>query len=262
MLLQHAAPTIVGCRFTGNMATVGEALAVVSGGGEAAAINCTFAGNRAEVGAAVVVVSGRVARVNCLITGNAATGSDTWYARIVEGAPGYLVRLANRTVIGNEVGAELGAALLGGVDAIVNCIVWGNQGPPISSAGAVTYSCVTGDDAGEGDTDAAPLFYDPARGDDRLTHGSPCLDAGSDDAIEPDRADLDGDGFVHEPTPLDLDGRERILGAGVDMGAYKGCRHDLDADGGVTVTDFLALLAPWRPAHGDPADFDRRGTSG
>ncbi|MHC5008209.1 MAG: hypothetical protein ACYTGF_12700, partial [Planctomycetota bacterium] len=34
------------------------------------------------------------------------------------------------------------------------------------------------------------------------------------------------------------------------------CPWDLDGDGDVGVTDFLALLAAWGPNPGDPADFD------
>jgi hypothetical protein len=60
------------------------------------------------------------------------------------------------------------------------------------------------------------LYYDL-----RLSAGSPCIDAGDNNSIPADTADLDGDGDVNEPIPFDLDGNPRIVGAAVDMGAYE-----------------------------------------
>jgi len=71
---------------------------------------------------------------------------------------------------------------------------------------------------GEGCIDADPLFADA---DGRLSLGSPCIDTGSNAALPPDTADLDGDGDTTEPIPLDLDGNARIFNGVVDMGAYE-----------------------------------------
>ena len=70
-------------------------------------------------------------------------------------------------------------------------------------------------------------------GDYRLRAGSPCIDAGDNDAVPNDILDLDGDGDTGEPIPFDLAGGPRFLddptvpdtGQGtppiVDMGAYE-----------------------------------------
>ncbi len=65
-----------------------------------------------------------------------------------------------------------------------------------------------------------PLFVDPS-GNFRLDVGSPCIDTGLVGALPQDTFDLDGDGNVIEPLPLDLDGNERVVGIEVDMGAYE-----------------------------------------
>ena len=75
-----------------------------------------------------------------------------------------------------------------------------------------------------------------------------------------DVADIDGNGFFDEPTPLDRSGLARFAddpatddtGQGmapvVDMGAHEfadACRADLDASGVVDVIDLVLLLANW-----------------
>jgi len=49
------------------------------------------------------------------------------------------------------------------------------------------------------------------------------------------------------------------------MGAYEfptSCPWDLDCDGNVGITDFLALLAAWGTNPGGPPDFDGDGLVG
>jgi hypothetical protein len=69
-----------------------------------------------------------------------------------------------------------------------------------------------------GNIDDAPIFADA---DGRLSLFSPCINAGSNAALPPDTADLDGDGDTTEPIPLDLDGNTRVFNGVVDMGAYE-----------------------------------------
>ncbi|MGB4775104.1 MAG: choice-of-anchor Q domain-containing protein, partial [Daejeonella sp.] len=71
----------------------------------------------------------------------------------------------------------------------------------------VSYSLVEGGYAGLGNIDADPSFLNAAGGDFRLSKCSPALNAGNTNAV------------VNITT--DLEGKPRIFGAAVDMGAYE-----------------------------------------
>jgi hypothetical protein len=58
-------------------------------------------------------------------------------------------------------------------------------------------------------------------GDYRLRAESACIDAGDNNSLPLDSADLDGDGNRAEVIPFDLDGRARLTGSVVDIGAYE-----------------------------------------
>ncbi|MHC4099965.1 MAG: right-handed parallel beta-helix repeat-containing protein [Planctomycetota bacterium] len=260
MLLHSSASlTISNCTFTGNSAEKGGALALRYGGAPML-VNCTFVNNQAGIGGAVYVdypYSSSPVFVNCLFGGNAAyegPGSAV-HAEIWAD-----VALVNCTVVDNS-SIDDGITAYN-VDEIANCIFWANGATPIFGAGNVTSSCVEGGHDGEGNIDETPGFVDQVGGDYRLAYGSPCIDAGSDQALPPDRADLDDDLDTDEPTPLDLELKGRVLEAAVDMGAYEYCRRDLDGDGSVGVTDFLQLLAAWGVNPGHVADFDDSGDVG
>ncbi len=90
---------------------------------------------------------------------------------------------------------------------ISNCILWGDIPDEIAFSGSatVTYSDVEGGWAGIGNIALDPKFAD-AEG--RLSSGSPCIDAGNNDA-------------VRSGITTDLDGKPRIINGTVDMGAYE-----------------------------------------
>jgi hypothetical protein len=114
------------------------------------------------------------------------------------------------------------------------------------------------DDGGDGwGDDPDTPNVDEGANDDlgslHLQSGSPCIDAGDNEAVPADTPDLDDDGDIDEPLPFDLAGAPRFIDAPyapdtgngippiVDMGAYEHqpvVRGDCDASGDVDLTDF------------------------
>ena len=87
-------------------------------------------------------------------------------------------------------------------------------------------------------------------GDLRLRPDSPAVDAGDAALLPEDAFDLDGDGNVTEPIPVDLAGGARVEGDAVDMGAYEYVAAppvpgDLDNDGFVGSSDLDIVRANW-----------------
>jgi hypothetical protein len=126
-----------------------------------------------------------------------------------------------------------------------NC-VYGNT--------AYDFSGLTDPTGADGNISTDPLFVqdpdpgldglwgtgDDDLGDPQLLSGSPCVDAGDNDSVPPDTADLDDDGDTVEPVPIDLDGHARVLCYDVDMGAYESGMGDYQCDGDVDLDDFTA----------------------
>lgn len=240
--------------------------------GAARFFNCTFTSNRGQLGGAIV--DGTPVLTNCLFIGNTAEEGGA----IRGGAP----TIVNCTFVGNS--ALGGGTIDAGTATVVNSVLWENNGGSFGGSGtfAVTYSNVQGGMVGMGNIEADPLFMrlpedggdgfgdypwtpeDEAANDDlgdlRLSRASPCLDAADNTAVPADEFDLDDDGNVDEPVPLDLDGNPRFVddlgapdtgnpgppGPIVDMGVYEFqglCPADLNNDGMIDNMDLAVLLA-------------------
>jgi hypothetical protein len=125
---------------------------------------------------------------------------------------------------------------------LTNCIVWNNtdgngdtaESLQIYGGSPVINNCCiqgwTGKLGGSGNFALDPSFVDPNGPDGkagtpddnlRLSLTSPCRDTGNNSALGTDTADLDKDGDVNEPIPFDIEGKPRILGGIVDLGAYE-----------------------------------------
>jgi hypothetical protein len=147
------------------------------------------------------------------------------------------VKLINCTFNGNA--AQRGGAVSGDYQIIFllsNCILWNDKPQEIYTLTppVVTYSDVQGGWPGQGNLNTNPLFVDPNAGNLRLLPNSPCIDAGNNAAILP---------YVPYVT-TDLDGKPRIVGGTVDMGAYEFYMLCVDDD------------APSDPGPGDPQISD------
>jgi hypothetical protein len=106
--------------------------------------------------------------------------------------------------------------------------LWGNGIFQISGSATVTYSCVQGGWAGQGNIDVDPMFASAWGGNLRLLPGSPCIDAGDNSALPPDTQDLDHDGDTTEPLPLDLDGNPRVVDGDGDVEPWTGVAETVD----------------------------------
>ena len=143
---------------------------------------------------------------NVTITGNSA---------ITEGGGGIFCEyssptLTNVTISNNSVPGGAwdpgGGGILNwdGCITLVNCILWNDTPPEITSYGPtiITYSDIEGGGwAGTGNINADPLFVDPANGDYHLTENSPCIDAGDPNSpLDPDSTIADmGAYYYHQP---------------------------------------------------------------
>jgi hypothetical protein len=238
----QAGAILISCKFVRNSA--------VDGGGmhtqesfytEPILINCAFYGNAAsDVGGGMINRGSSPTLMNCVFAGNNAVR----YAGAMNNGGQASPVLANCTFIGNNARGH-GAGLRNDDEksrpVLTNCILWGNsdsaqnlEDSQIYGLGLVNYCCIqgwSGELGGVGNFGDDPLFVDPDGPDDkigtedddlRLRPNSPCINAGDNSALPADSSDLDGDGDAQEPVPFDIEGKARVLGGTVDIGAYEG----------------------------------------
>ncbi len=241
-----SSPTLTNCIFIGNRGAYGGAMHNYTS--SPMVTNCTFSGNEAasDGGGMYNVISSPTV-TNCTFSGNSASSGGGGMYNYANSSP----TLTNCTFSSNS--APNGNALACGSYLqqnpsdlqVTNCIVWDGGSEVYNADGStitITYSDVQGGWLGTGNVVDDPLFVDADGPDDvfgtaddnlRLSAGSPCIDAGDNDAVPPDACDLDGDGDTTEPIPWDCDTHPRFLdvwtvldtGNGtapiVDMGAYE-----------------------------------------
>jgi len=210
-------PTLTNCVFSINFASVNGGGIYIVGMGDAILTNCIFNGNLAGGGGGGIWTQyTRQTLTNCMFSGNSAVlggGILTYESDLA---------LTNCTFSGNS--ANQGGAICNWFydsDLILsNCILWYDTLEEIydnDSTAVVTHSNVQGGWPGEGNIDTDPCFVDPGYwdangvwvdGDYNLLEDSPCIDAGDPN-------------YVVEPNETDLDGKPRVIGGRIDMGAYE-----------------------------------------
>ncbi|PWU11454.1 MAG: hypothetical protein C5B50_23350 [Verrucomicrobia bacterium] len=202
--------TLNNCMVIGNLSTEW-------GGGVYSSTNnnCTLTGNSAYEGGATYYGTLN----NCILSNNSASlgggaNSSTLNNCILfansaaYGGGAQDSTLSNCTVCGNTASPGYGGGAYGGI--LNNCIVYYNLAPygPNYYSTTLNNSCTSPlPSGGSGNIASEPLLVSTnGWANLRLRSNSPCIDSGSN---------------AYAPGLTDLDGRPRVVGGIVDMGAYE-----------------------------------------
>jgi predicted outer membrane repeat protein len=222
---EYSSPILRDCRFERNFAGIGGGFYGL--GGRYNQQRCIHSGNTATFaggGLFVYEYGEEIILSNCIFSGNrASSGGAVSMDSEVNGT----MMLLNCTIAENQAEEYIGGIYYPGA-TMRNCIFWGNSDPSgqseaaqIGSSGSdINYCCVqgwTGQWPGVDNIKADPCFVERGywdanglwvEGDYYLLPDSPCIDAGDPN-------------YIAEPNETDLDGRPRVIGGRIDMGAYE-----------------------------------------
>ena len=194
--------TLSNCTIAGNTAGKGGGVACMNGG---VVVNSWITNNTADrAGGGVYCHDGGLTK-NCLVKGNSTPGTGG-------GAQcNYGGLILNCTLSGNQAQSD------GGIDArsgasVRNSIIYLNSAAtsancaPDESGSIYSHCCTMPNPGGTAMMVADPGFVNAAAGDHRLLSSSVCIDAGNSSFIS---------------DPVDLDGKQRIMGPFVDIGCFE-----------------------------------------
>ena len=269
----NSSPTITNCIFNGNTAND-------SGGGIENAVNdfdiiptiisCIFSRNTAGNGGGGIVNSNSsLILINCNFRINSANIGGG-IANFV-GSSGGITGPPSISIITNCTFRDNSASSGGGVynsgiitsHLVKNSIFWSNTPDEIVNSGStalVSFSDIqgglsAGTTDGGGNINADPLFIDPngldnipgTEDDDlRLSAGSPCIDAGDNNALDPNTYTTDLAGRLRFVDDLLTPDTGSCISPVVDMGAYEyACKGNLNAYADVTLPDFALFTGKW-----------------
>jgi uncharacterized repeat protein (TIGR02543 family) len=238
--ISDGAPIFSNCDFIDNSAPT-TAGAVKNTNADTKFYNCRFLGNSSNQGGALYNYSysntNDILFANCIFTGNYSTN----YGGVMynAGAESYIY---NSSLTGNNAGVGGNSVfILNNVSGLVtsNSIYWDNDGlsgidcQHATNYGVYKSSIIQGGASVVSGTDivnADPRFVDPdgednipgtADDDLRLFSDSPGIDIGDASLLPVDSADLDNNGDLTEPLPIDIEGLNRVLGGGLNLGAHE-----------------------------------------
>ncbi len=205
MANRYSSPTVTDCTFDGNLAPYGGGGMYNTDQSHPMVESCVFHDNWTTYlgGGGMYCGDSNPTVIHCLFVDNVAPFGGGMYNAAANPFIGNCTFSNNRSNswgggMQNEAGSD---------PTVTNCILWGDIPDEIAFSGSatVTYSDVEGGWAGIGNIARDPKFADP---EGRLSSGSPCIDAGNNDA-------------VRSSITTDLDGNPRIVNGTVDMGAYE-----------------------------------------
>lgn len=191
--------SFVDCTFENNSADTNptffcEGGAVYDMGRDCNYLNCRFFGNRAKAGGAIAWF-GTGTIINCIIADNQARDTGGGIQCFEYGGQ-YCDLNMTQCVIYNNTAGDLGGGLYNKNNSsqkatvkLFNTIVYGNSAPDksqICNQAFLTLGncCVEGGyNSNQLIVDCDPLFIDPANGNYELSPGSPCIDAGNNNAV-------------------------------------------------------------------------------
>jgi parallel beta-helix repeat protein len=137
-------------------------------------------------------------RDGMFLFGTATLTNNTVSGNISDGVYIYGTAMLTNNLVAFNGAAGLDQPYFGAISAFSHNDVYGNMGGDTSG-----YT----PPGGQGNSSVDPLFVNRGGGNFHLMPGSPCVDAGDDPAVTAGE--------------MDLDGKPRILGAHVDIGAYE-----------------------------------------
>jgi hypothetical protein len=239
-LLVNGADVVVSSSLIyGNKGAFGGAVAVNQG--HITLVNSQISGNSARLyGAGFYALDGSVTLTNCLITGNTIHHANPPVGSVLYGLNSstyiFSSTITDNLPANGQVITSLGWGLPTASELTVTNSILHNSGNEIvtnhPSTTSVSKSNVRAGWSGNGtgNIDSDPLFGAPGNwsfegewiaGDYHLQEGSPCIDQGSTILLPPDTTDLNLNGNIAEPLPLDLDHAPRVQGSETDMGVYE-----------------------------------------
>ena len=238
-------PLVTNCTFINNSGGKGGGMAN-GGNGTPTVIHCRFYDNHGRSGGAMYNSNGAATVTNCLFVGNTAShgaGIENWnggHATITS-----CTFSENSAIGGPAVACGAASGLDPSSAELTNCILV-DGGDELEyfapNTITITYSAIQGGAEGEGNTDQDPLFVPGPVGCYYLSQiaaghaaNSPCVDAGSDTAVnlELDTLTTRSDEGVDIDT-VDMGYHYPVTGQPLLMGDY-------DRSGQIDLADFAGL---------------------
>jgi hypothetical protein len=225
-----SSPIVTDCTFTDNYAPGGGGGAIFYWHSGGSLTNCSFRNNSGRHGGAARIYASNVTITNCLFADNYSSGGEGGGGVYL----GHCTAFFMLCTLSRNAADGSGGGIFNRDDSsnftLQNCVLWNNsdsggmdesaQVHSVTTMATIDYCCIqgwTGNFGGTGNIDADPCFVEPGYwdpnevwvdGDYHLLPCSPCINTGDPD-------------YIAEPNETDLDGRPRVIGGRIDMGAYE-----------------------------------------